>query len=96
LNEILMESIAKSALSALIAYSTHYGVAKVYDAVCVPDGFWGYVRGLISMGSPICQAGVQIITHTQVSYSSILMMGITRTLVDMILPGVVLSEPIGK
>lgn len=84
-----MESIAKSALSALIAYSTHYGVAKVYDAVCVPDGFWGYVQGLISMGSPVCQAGVQIITHTQVSYSSILMMGITRTLVDMVLPGAV-------
>jgi hypothetical protein len=41
------------------------------------------------MGSPVCQAGVQIITHTQVSYSSILMMGITRTLVDMVLPGVV-------
>jgi hypothetical protein len=94
LNEILnalmaMESIAKSALSALIAYSTHYGVAKIYNAACIPSGFWGYLQGLISMGSPVCQAGVQIITHTQVSYSSILMMGITRTLVDMVLPGVV-------
>ena len=83
-----MEAISKAVLSALVAYSTHYGVAKVYNAVCVPDGFWGYISGLVSMGSPACQAGVQVITHTQVSYSSMIMMGITRVFIDMILPGV--------
>ena len=82
-----MESIVKSALSALIAYSTHYGVAKIYNMTCVPDGFWGYLQGLISMGSPICQAGVQVLSHTQVSYSSMILMGLTRTLVDTFLPG---------
>lgn len=84
-----MDSILKSAVSALVAYSTHYGVAKIYNAVCVPDGFWGYLQGLVSMGSPVCQAGVQVITHTQVTYSSMIMMGITRTVVDIVLPGVI-------
>jgi hypothetical protein len=82
-----MESITKSALSALIAYSTHYGVTKIYNKICIPDGIWGYIHGLITAGSPVCQAGVTIITNTQVTYSSMILMGITRVVVDMVAPG---------
>jgi len=82
-----MESIFKGIASAIIAYTTHYGVVKMYDAVCVPDGVWGYVQGLVTMGSPMCQAGVHVIQSTQVSYSSMLMMGLTRVALDWIVPG---------
>jgi hypothetical protein len=82
-----MEAILKSAASALLAYSAHYGMAKFYNMACVPDGIWGYLSGMISTGSPVCQAGVQIISHTQVSYSSMIMMGITRVLIDLVAPG---------
>jgi hypothetical protein len=81
-----MESIFKGIASAMIAYTTHYGAVKMYDAVCVPDGVWGYVQGLVTMGSPMCQAGVHVIQSTQVSYSSMLMMGLTRVALDWIVP----------
>ena len=83
-----MEVIGKSVASALIAYTTHYGVNKLYNNFCVPEGIWGYLQGMVSTGSPICQAGIQIISNTQVSYSSIIMLSITRIIVDVVAPGV--------
>jgi hypothetical protein len=82
-----MESIAKAAASAILAYTVHYGTAKVYNLVCVPDGLLGYLKGFITTGSPVCQAGVQVITHTQTSYSSMFLMGITRVFIDLVAPG---------
>jgi len=81
-----MEAILKNVAAALLAYSTHYTAVKVYDYVCVPDGIMGYISGLISMGSPVCQAGIQIISNTQVSYSSMVLMSITRVIVDVVAP----------
>lgn len=81
-----MEAILKSGASALIAYSTHYFTTKIYNYVCVPDGIVGFLNGLITTGSPVCQTGIQIISNTQVSYSSMIMMGITRILVDIVAP----------
>lgn len=81
-----MESIVKAVASAMIAYSVHYTTVKMYDTVCVPDGFWGYVQGFATMGSPMCQAGVQIIQSTQLSYSSMLMLGLTRFALDVVMP----------
>ena len=82
-----MEPVMKFAASALITYTTHYGVAKIYDYVCVPDGIIGYMYGFFSMGSPVCQAGLQAMTNTQVSYSSMIMTGISRLVVDYVIPG---------
>ena len=82
-----MEAILKTAASALFAYTAHYGMAKFYNFACVRDGLWGYLNGMISTGSPVCQAGIQVLTHTQVSYSSMIMMGITRVAIDLIAPG---------
>ena len=65
----------------------------MYDAVCVPDGMWGYVQGLVTMGSPMCQVGVHVIQSTQVSYSSMLMMGLTRVALDWMIPGLSSSAP---
>lgn len=83
-----MEVILKNLAAALLAYSAHYGATKFYNYACVPDGFVGYLSGLLTTGSPVCQAGIQVISNTQVSYSSMLMMGATRILVDMFAPGI--------
>jgi len=82
-----MEVIIKNVASALLAYSAHYAATKFYNYACIPDGFVGYLSGLITTGSPVCQAGIQVISNTQVSYSSMMMMGITRIIVDVVAPG---------
>jgi hypothetical protein len=81
-----MEAILKSGASAVLAYSAHYFATKFYNYACVPDGIVGYLSGIVTTGSPVCQAGVQIISNTQVSYSPIIMMGMTRVLVDLVAP----------
>uniref|UniRef100_A0A6C0K4T0 Uncharacterized protein n=1 Tax=viral metagenome TaxID=1070528 RepID=A0A6C0K4T0_9ZZZZ len=80
---ILTGIIAKAILSAMIAYTAHYASSKAYDFVCVPDGIMGYLYGFVSMGSPICKAGMTIMTNTQVSYSSLVTTGVSRLFVDM-------------
>jgi hypothetical protein len=82
-----MEVILKSAASAIIAYTAHYASTKFYSYACVPDGWMGYLNGLITTGSPVCQVGVQLISSTQTSYSSMLLMSISRILVDLVAPG---------
>ena len=83
----MWDSILKGIGSAAIAYSTHYGVTKLYSNFCVPDGFWGFLQGAVTTGSPVCQAGVQVLQHTQMSYSTLLMMGVTRVFLDAVFPG---------
>lgn len=92
-----MEVILKNVAAALLAYSMHYGATKFYNMACVPDGFIGYLNGLITTGSPICQAGIQVISSSQVSYSSIVLMSMTRILVDFISPNSIsLNDATGK
>lgn len=90
-----MEPIVKFVTTAALTYSAHYGIAKMYNMVCVPDGLMGYVYGIVSMGSPICQVGLQAMTSTQVSYSSMIMTGITRLVLDYIVPSasIVIQKP---
>lgn len=87
-----MEAIMKNAMSAVLAYTTHYGMAKIYNHVCVPDGIWGYIYGFASTGSPVCQMGIQILSSTQISYSTIITYGIMRTILDIVAPG----NPVAK
>jgi hypothetical protein len=87
LSAIASSSLAKATVSALISYGAHYGMTKAYNYACVPDGFYGFLQGMLTSGSPVCQAGVQVISSTQVSYSQLIMMGISRVLVDAVAPG---------
>lgn len=91
-----MEPVLKFILSAVLTYSTHYGITKIYNFACVPDGITGYLYGAVSMGSPICQAGLQLMSTTQVSYSSLILSGVSRLIIDYIAPGAsfgVLDQP---
>jgi hypothetical protein len=89
--DLLKLSVVKSVVSALISYSAHYATAKLYSAACVPDGFYGFLQGLVTSGSPVCQVGIQVLSATQVSYSTIVMMGMSRLILDAVAP--TLPEP---
>jgi len=71
----------------LLTYSTHYGAAKLYSSLCVPNGMWGYLQGMFTTGSPICAATVTYVANSQSSYAAIITMSISRALMDAILPG---------
>jgi hypothetical protein len=81
-----MKAIGKALGTILLTYSAHYCITKIYNYVCVPDGIQGFLYGIISTGSPICQMGIQAITSTQTSYSSMILMGVSRGLIDFIAP----------
>ncbi|NBV77708.1 hypothetical protein EBR66_06110 [bacterium] len=81
-----MDTFLKNVASALITYSVHYVSVKSYNSLCVPDGISGYFSGLVTMGSPICQIGMKLMKHTEVSYSTICIMGISRIIIDYITP----------
>ena len=81
---ICMEAILKSGISAIIAYSIHYGTTKFYTVACVPDGLMGFLSGLITTGSPVCQLGLQVISNTQVSYTTLITMGISNVITELI------------
>jgi hypothetical protein len=81
-----MEPVFKTVLSGLITYSTHYITVKAYSYMCVPDGFLGFCSGLVTMGSPVCQVGMKIMSNTEVSYATICMMGISRLILDYVVP----------
>jgi len=81
-----MEAISRGVLSGLLAYSVHYGAMKAYSTMCVSEGVWGFVQGLITTGSPVCQSLLTVASQSQVSYSSFVLLGVTRVLVDL-LPG---------
>ena len=81
-----MNSLSKTLASAFLAYSIHYSVGKLYSAVCIPDGFVGFVSGILSVGSPLCQIGLQTLTHTQSTFSSIILMSLSRLFIDTVVP----------
>jgi hypothetical protein len=82
-----MEAILKGVASAAVAYSVHYSSAKLYDYFCVPDGVYGFVQGMFTTGSPVCQAGLAVVSNTQMSYSTLITIGLTRMVLDMAVPG---------
>lgn len=84
--EPISAAFLKGFTSAVVAYSTHYGFVKLYSSNCVPDGVWGYFQGFLTAGSPLCQTGVQVIQSTQMTYGSIITMGLTRFVLDIINP----------
>jgi hypothetical protein len=75
-----LAELGKTLLSVIIVYSTHYGTAKIYDGVCVPDGVTGYLQGLITTSSPWCKMALEIMKTTENHYSAVILVGLSRIL----------------
>lgn len=86
MQEMIGLPIVKLLGTLVLTYSTHYGAAKLYSSLCVPNGVWGYVQGMFTTGSPICAATVAYVSNSQTSYATIITMSISRAVMDAILP----------
>ena len=75
-----LSELGKTLLSVVLVYSTHYGTAKVYDSICVPDGLFGYLQGLVTTSSPWCKMALDIMKTTENHYSSAILVGLSRIL----------------
>lgn len=77
-----ISELGKTLLSVILVYSTHYGTAKIYDSVCVPDGLTGYLQGLITTSSPWCKMALEIMKTTENHYSAVILVGLSRLLLS--------------
>jgi hypothetical protein len=82
-NEALSE-LTKTGLSVLLVYSTHYGTAKLYNTVCVPDGFFGYLFGFVTTASPCCKFMLEIMKVTENQYSTIILVVLSRLVLKVL------------
>ena len=78
-----MYPLARTALAAFIAYSSHYAITKVYASYCIPSGLFGFFQGGLTTGSPLCQGAFTVMTQTQTAYSSILITSLSHVFIDM-------------
>lgn len=78
--------LAKTFASGLLAYSVHYASEKFYDAVCTPDGFSGFIQGLITTASPWCSLALTTMSQTQNLYSNFVLFGVSRLVVEVVSP----------
>jgi len=79
---ILAGLIVRTTVAALISYSAHYGVTRVYTYFCIPDGFYGYLQGIITTASPICATLLSVMSHSHITYSTLIVTSLARILVD--------------
>jgi hypothetical protein len=82
-NEALHE-LAKTGLSVLLVYSTHYGTTKLYNTVCVPDGFVGYLFGFVTTASPWCKFMLELMKVTENQYSTIILIVLSRLVLKLL------------
>lgn len=79
-----MNPLVKTAITAIVAYSSHFGITKLYTAFCVPDGFYGFIQGFLTTGGPLCSSLLSLMTHTQLTYSTLLITSMARMFVDIV------------
>ena len=79
-----LSELTKTGLSILLVYSAHYGTAKVYNLVCVPDGVMGYLFGFITTASPWCKFMLEIMKLTENQYSTIILIGLSRIIIKLL------------
>lgn len=79
-----VKEVAKSSISVLFVYTTHYGSAKLYNAFCVPDGGYGYLQGLLTTASPWCKLTLETMRATENQYTSAVLLGVSRIVTGML------------
>ena len=84
--DLIATPVLRLAGTFLLTYTTHYGASKVYTAVCVPDGWLGFVQGMFTTGSPICTTILSYISNSQSSYATVITATISRSVMDTLLP----------
>jgi hypothetical protein len=79
-----MNAVVKTILATLLTYSTHFGISQLYTSICIPEGFYGYIQGFMTMGSPLCSSLLTVMTHTQTTYGSLIITSLSGLLIDIL------------
>lgn len=80
-----MSAIIRTCLSAVLAYTAHYSVSKLYTEFCIPSGIVGFFQGGLTAGSPICSSALAFMSNTHNAYSTIILASLSRLIVDFAL-----------
>jgi hypothetical protein len=67
-----------------MVYSTHYGSAKLYNLVCVPNGVLGYLFGFVTTASPWCRLILEVMKLTENQYSTIILIVLSRLIMKLL------------
>ena len=79
-----MNLLLRSALAAVFTYANHYILTKGYSYFCVPDGIYGFFHGFLSLGSPVCQSLMSLMSDTLISCATILLTSLSILVVDIL------------
>ena len=82
--ELIAKELVKAGASVLLVYSTHYGSTKVYDQVCVPDGLYGFLQGMVTTASPWCKLTLDVMKATENQYTTAVMLGISKIILGAV------------
>jgi hypothetical protein len=77
-----MHALARTFLAAFLAYSSHYMFTKTYAWMCIPDGINGFFTGMMYTGSPVCAGILNVMSHSHVTFTTVVVTSISRLLVD--------------
>ncbi len=77
-----MNQLARTFITAFLAYSAHFGVTKLYSTICIPSGIYGFFVGGVTTGSSVCTTMLQFMTNTQTAFSTIVLTSLSRMIVD--------------
>ncbi len=80
----LVNKLMKVGGSILLVYSLHYGTAKGYNMICVPDGFSGYLFGFITTASPWCKLMLEFMKVTENQYSTVILIVLSGILMQVL------------
>ena len=79
-----MRNLTKTLLAAFLAYSSHYAFTKTYAWLCIPDGIGGFFTGMMYTGSPVCAGILNIMSHSHVKFTTVVVTSMSRLLIDNI------------
>ena len=82
-----MLAIRRAVLAAVLTYVTHYTFIKIYSSFCVPNGIWGFFQGALIAGSPLCSSALTVVTSTHSAYSTMILAGLSRFIIDIVSDG---------
>ena len=77
-----VSELTKTGLSIFIVYSAHYTSAKLYNVVCVPNGFSGFLFGFVTTASPWCKFLLEFMKLTENQYSTIILLVFSRLILQ--------------
>ena len=77
-----MHNLVRTAFAALLAYSSHYVFTKTYAWMCIPDGIGGFFNGMMYTGSPVCAGILNVMSHSHVTFTTVVVTSISRVLID--------------